>query len=312
MLEKLADKDTIIKNALDVIGRSKRRQEIFIAVNGRNTGKEIAKKLKISHANCLKELAILRDFGLIKVKHYKERSIMYEKDPFIKVLKIENYFKKRFKITAKKELKSAPRIRKRVISGKTTFQRTENDLITYITQNNRIMKHPFNSTELVLTEKEVNELAILFVDFLKLDIKEFRLRGIYELFLNAFDRYQKLDKREPLAEFNNAFKSLVTLFEPIAKKLIYIRYNDEKWKGSFNQKLISYLIKFHADLKKTDEEYWRKRTIEEASIRKIYPYRHKESHEAWLFPIYETEAVIHSLFNSILFLLKVPKNKNYI
>jgi predicted HTH transcriptional regulator len=115
ILDKLADKDTIIRNSIEILGRSKRRKEIFALVNGKLTGVEIAQKLKIASTNCLNELALLRDFGLIRIKGYKGKSILYEKDPFIKQLKLEKYFEKK-QVVLREKLYKTPT--KSNLSGK--------------------------------------------------------------------------------------------------------------------------------------------------------------------------------------------------
>jgi hypothetical protein len=99
------------------------------------------------------------------------------------------------------------------------------------------------------------------------------------------------------------FRNLVGCFEPYIKKVAAIKSGDVSvGRRSIDNVVISKAISFTGDIGKKAEEYWSGRPIEEASVRVIYPYRHKTTHEARSYTPFEIERAIYYMFASIVFI----------
>lgn len=96
-MTRLAELDSIIRNALVVLGKpGSRRWRVFEAVNGRLNTSQIAKNLNKRETNVAGELAILRDRGLIVAVKTKGRVSTYAKIPELKGVNLRKFAKKGF------------------------------------------------------------------------------------------------------------------------------------------------------------------------------------------------------------------------
>ncbi|RLF93524.1 hypothetical protein DRN52_06365 [Thermococci archaeon] len=89
------DRDKYIEYVDKVIGRSKERALVFLAVNGTRRLKEIAERTNLKPQNVSRSKKILEKSGLI----YKlPDSGIYAKPRWVQILHIDEYIRKKFDI----------------------------------------------------------------------------------------------------------------------------------------------------------------------------------------------------------------------
>lgn len=94
-LEILLNRERYIRYVEKVIGKSKERARIFLAVNGIRTLKEIAKITGIKPQNVSRSKKILEAYHLI---YRLPDSGIYAKPRWIRILNIDEYIRQKFNI----------------------------------------------------------------------------------------------------------------------------------------------------------------------------------------------------------------------
>ncbi|MFW9889516.1 MAG: hypothetical protein ACFFER_15115 [Candidatus Thorarchaeota archaeon] len=89
------DRAKLVKYALDVFGRSKKRAEVFLAINASSAATEIAEELGMKQPNVSAESRILADSGLILPCKKIGKGCIYGKSPFFDNLGWEEILKDR-------------------------------------------------------------------------------------------------------------------------------------------------------------------------------------------------------------------------
>lgn len=93
-----ANKDAILAEILNFFGRSERRAQVFLAVDGRRTVEGITQLLDMKQPNVSRELAKLKEEGLIEIKRIKKEGYVYKKRRVDRILGISRILKKKFGI----------------------------------------------------------------------------------------------------------------------------------------------------------------------------------------------------------------------
>ncbi|MGA2875745.1 MAG: hypothetical protein ABSE82_09445 [Nitrososphaerales archaeon] len=93
-MSSLADLDRIQRNALHVLGRSRRRWLVFESVNGKLSAPEIAKCVKKRPTHVANELRILSDRGLIEALSKRGNAPIYSKIPQLRGLNLRSIGKR--------------------------------------------------------------------------------------------------------------------------------------------------------------------------------------------------------------------------
>jgi len=93
-----AHREQIEEEIMKFFGKSKRRAEIYLKCDGKNTVSEIAKQLGIKIPNVSRELTKLKLEGLIKIKRITDEGYIYEKTRIDRILKISKKLRQKFNI----------------------------------------------------------------------------------------------------------------------------------------------------------------------------------------------------------------------
>jgi len=94
-----ANRDAILPEIMKFFGRSRRRAEIFLAVNGKRAVREIAEILGMKESNVSRELAKLKREGLIEIKRItSEGYYIYCKGRVNRILRISQKLKEKFEV----------------------------------------------------------------------------------------------------------------------------------------------------------------------------------------------------------------------
>lgn len=90
------DREKFLQYALKVIGKSKKRAEVYLATNGSSTAIEIAKQLDMKRPNVSIEHKILAAAALIKPHKKTGTGYFYEKSPLFESLGLGQIVKKKY------------------------------------------------------------------------------------------------------------------------------------------------------------------------------------------------------------------------
>ena len=94
-----ANRDAILSEIMKFFGRSKRRAEVFLAVDGKRTVEDIAELLSMKGPNVSRELTKLKEEGMIEIKRItKEGYYVYKKRRVDKILGISQKLRRKFNI----------------------------------------------------------------------------------------------------------------------------------------------------------------------------------------------------------------------
>ena len=94
-----ANRDAILAEIIKFFGRSKRRAQVFLAVNGERTVEDITELLNMQKPNVSTELTRLKEEGLIEIKRItSEGYYVYKKRRVDKILRISQKLRKKFDI----------------------------------------------------------------------------------------------------------------------------------------------------------------------------------------------------------------------
>ena len=91
-----ANKGAIIGEIGAFFGSSKRRAEVFIAVDGKHTVKEIAKTLGMKSPNVSSELTKCFEEGLIERAPDPSGEVVWKKKRIDRVLRVSQFLRKKF------------------------------------------------------------------------------------------------------------------------------------------------------------------------------------------------------------------------
>ena len=93
-----ANRESILPEIMMFFGKSKRRVEVFLAVDGKRTVDDIARLLKMKGPNVSRELTNLKQEGLIEIKRIKGEGYVYKKRRVDRILGISLRLKREFGI----------------------------------------------------------------------------------------------------------------------------------------------------------------------------------------------------------------------
>lgn len=93
-----ANKDAILAEIMNFFGRSERRAQVFLAVDGRRTVEGITQLLDMRGPNVSRELTKLKEEGLIEIKRITKEGFIYKKRRVDRILGISRMLKKKFGI----------------------------------------------------------------------------------------------------------------------------------------------------------------------------------------------------------------------
>ena len=94
-----ANRDTILAEIMNFFGRSKRRAQVFLAVDGKRTVEDIVQLLDMKSPNVSRELTKLKKEGLVEIKRItREGYYVYKKRRVDRILGISRTLRKRFEI----------------------------------------------------------------------------------------------------------------------------------------------------------------------------------------------------------------------
>jgi hypothetical protein len=281
----------IIHNLIECCKRSPKKREILKTLRKKRHYSEVAKIVGIKNPdNCLAYIKKMQVFyGLVEEKGPG----VYQIIPPLKYINIDSAVHK-----GKKEIK-IHRPPKKYIS-----LALKKEIRLFLQDNFQEIKHPFNGKIIYRFERNKLLSAVKnFLQFIEKPIKQESLKGLPGRFYDAFATYFSISRTKRI-ELINSFKTLVGLFEPIIKKIAFLKTKNENiLKKSLDQELIKAVLpEFNANIKEAKNEYWKEKSVEEATIRFIYPYRHIEAHEARDYKVYEVEKIVFYFFAALLFI----------
>lgn len=93
-----ANRNAILAEIMSFFGRSKRRAQVFIAVDGKRTVEDITQLLNMKKPNVSSELTRLKEEGLIEIKKITKEGYIYKKRRVDKILGISRMLKNKFGI----------------------------------------------------------------------------------------------------------------------------------------------------------------------------------------------------------------------
>jgi DNA-binding transcriptional ArsR family regulator len=91
-----SNRQDFLESIAMVFGRSKRRAQVFQAIDGRKSIIEISEYLGMSSSAVSREATILKNTGLIQVKEIQGRQIIYKQSPINRILDVDGMLRRRF------------------------------------------------------------------------------------------------------------------------------------------------------------------------------------------------------------------------
>ena len=88
----------ILEEIMSFFQKSKRRAEVYLAVNGKRTVSDIVQFLEMKAPNVSRELSKLKDEGLVEIKEIPSSGYVYKKRKVDRILKISKKLRKSFEI----------------------------------------------------------------------------------------------------------------------------------------------------------------------------------------------------------------------
>jgi hypothetical protein len=279
----------IIKN---ICATHPKAREILRKVNGKRDYKELGKLVGAHHTICSSVLSKAKTFGfLVKEGKY------YRKTPEFRHIDVDKLLKDE---PSAPTTKKSPKVRKlRKIVETDAIKKNIRD---YFVQNFSHITSPFSDKKVVLHKADLEKAAEKLDSFLSQDLHLEQLDGLSSRFCESFISYFSCSRINK-AELINAFSNLLKCFEPYVKKVAAIKANDIRFaKMSLNTETISKAISFSSDIDKHQDSYWQDKPVHDACLRFVYPFRHKEAHEARDYTTYAMEKIIFYMFASIIFI----------
>jgi len=94
-----ANKDKLLPEIMNIFGRSKRRAEVYLMVDGKTSVGEISNKLNMKIPNVSTHITKLKEEALIEIKRIsKDTEYIYKKTELEKIFKISKELKDKFRI----------------------------------------------------------------------------------------------------------------------------------------------------------------------------------------------------------------------
>lgn len=93
-----ANREAILEEIMSFFGRSQRRAQVFLTVNGERTVSDIADKLDMKLPNVSTELTKLKEEGLVEIKKFTDKGYVYKKRRVDKILGISRKLRRKFNI----------------------------------------------------------------------------------------------------------------------------------------------------------------------------------------------------------------------
>lgn len=93
-----ANRETILSEIMEFFGKSRRRAQVFLAVNSTRTVQKIAALLSMKLPNVSIELTKLKEEGLVEIKEITADGYIYKKRRVDKILGISRKLRKKFNI----------------------------------------------------------------------------------------------------------------------------------------------------------------------------------------------------------------------
>ena len=93
-----ANRDAILSEIMAFFGKSRRRAQVILAVDGRRTVKDITQMLDMKKQNVSSQLVRLKDEGLVEIKRITRRGRVYKKRRVDRILGISRMVRRKFEI----------------------------------------------------------------------------------------------------------------------------------------------------------------------------------------------------------------------
>ncbi len=95
-----ADADRHFASVKEIFGKSKRRAQVYLAVDGVRSVQEIAAHLKMKQPNVSSDLKVLSDEGLLEISGSHEGKTIYVKKPVDRTLRISKFLQDEFALSS--------------------------------------------------------------------------------------------------------------------------------------------------------------------------------------------------------------------
>jgi len=290
----MTDVESIKNNIKDVCSQHSEAINILKKANGKLTYVELAAVTKISSTLCSTILNKACSLNLVD----RVKPGLFKRKKIISGALIDSSLKKSKEIVSTAEQKIRIKKKKKVIN--TT--RIKSELREYLQNNYYFIHHPFSDKKEKISKEKISKAFEVLIKNLEADLGLIQLEGLELRFYNSFSDFlscSSLNKSESIAAFSN----LIKCFEPYLKKVAALKNRDNALAlRSLDEELIKKAISFTSNIKKRDEEYWKDKSIHEACIRFVYPYRHMEAHEARDYSFFQIQKIIYYFFSSIIYL----------
>lgn len=93
-----ANRDSILAEIMSFFRTSKRRAQVFLAVDGKRTVEDITQLLEMKKPNVSRELTKMKNEGLIEIKRITKRGYIYKKRRVDRILGISRTLRDMFGI----------------------------------------------------------------------------------------------------------------------------------------------------------------------------------------------------------------------
>lgn len=95
-----ADADRHFASAKEIFGKSKRRAQVYLAVDGSRGVLEIAGHLKMKQPNVSSDLKVLSDEGLLEITGLRAGKTIWVKKPVDRTLRISKFLRDEFGLSS--------------------------------------------------------------------------------------------------------------------------------------------------------------------------------------------------------------------
>jgi hypothetical protein len=280
----------VIRGNILAVCQNGKAKDILKKADGKKTYNEIARIVKVHPTLCCTILNKACSYQLAnKVSRgiYKRIINMGDIDAALKGKSTS--ITETIKVKKKKKSVNTETIKKQILE--------------YLLSHHSIIYHPFSIDKKdKLPKEKLQKAYYVLIQNLEEDLGLVQIEGLASRFYNSFSDFlscSTLNKSEIIASFSN----LIKCFEPYLKKTAAIKNNDNSLAlKSLDEDVIKKAIPFSSKIKDAKAEYWSSKDIHEACIRYVYPYRHKEAHEARDYPVFEIQRIVYYMFASIIYM----------
>jgi hypothetical protein len=269
---------------------------ILKKANGKRHYTEIANLVQVHPTLVSNVLSKAKTFGLVTKK-----GKYYARTQEFRHIDVDKLLSRTTVIPAEEKAIRTKKPKKIIATAK-----IKEEITDYLCENFQSIQHPYSDSKSKLPRAHLAKAASQLFQYLEEDVAVEQLEGIAIRFYDAFAEYYSCNRMNK-AELINSFSLLIKCFEPYVKKVAVVKTGDPKNGGSsLDGELISKVVSFSSIIKKSEPDYWKDKPIHEASIRTVYPFRHKEAHEARDYPSFEIERIVYYMLASLIFI-----NLNY-